>query len=74
VSFGLQGRWLFCIIKSSLTIRSVEFAQALLQQHHSQLEHALLDINILTDAHILELGFAILSPRSYTAMLILLFW
>ena len=55
-------------------IRSVEFAQALLQQHHSRLEHALLDINILKDAHILELGFAILSPSSYAAQLIPLFW
>ena len=71
--FGLQGRWLFCVIISSLTIRSVEFAQALLQQHHSRLEHALLDINILKDAHILELGFAILSPSSYAAQLIPLF-
>ena len=60
-------RWLFCVIISSLTICSVEFVQALLQQHHSRLEHALLDINILTDAHILELGFVILFSGSYTA-------
>lgn len=39
-----------------MTIHSVDFSQALLQQHHSRLECSLLDPTELAGARVLELG------------------
>jgi hypothetical protein len=40
-------------------LRSVEFGQVVLQQHHSHIEDSLLNSTDLANSHILELGFVI---------------
>lgn len=42
-------------------MHSVDLAQVLLQQRHSNVKDALLDRDALSSAHVVELGFALIN-------------